>query len=536
MKQKARILALAVLLALLLTACGGETAPAGSAEEATDTDTSQITAVTVSTEKGDVGGYSVDGVMQFHGIPYAKPPVGNLRFAPPEEPESWEGVLDCTSYSGVAVQINSSGELLGDEDCLYLHVWAPEGGEDLPVYVWIHGGAYVTGSGSSALYDGTEFVKDGVIVVTFNYRLGALGYLALDTLQQTYGTTGNWGTLDQIMALQWVQDNIAAFGGDPDNVTIGGESAGAVSVSNLMMSPLADGLFQKAILESGSILSAVDGAPLIDGGSLDEAVASSQVFAAQFGAEDTEEGLALLRTVDAHTLWDMGRWPQNLTENEAFTFWPVCDGTVLPLDPYQALLDGQYSHVPILMGYNANDGSIFFPTSITSADMERYVYKTFKSRAGEVLAVAAQLGTEPYEICRNICTYSFFGAGMTAIERAMAAEGCPVYAYEFAYCPADGDASLGAYHTSEINFAFANLYGREDTEENQRMLEQVHNSWVNFITSGDPNTGLATPSGLTWPSYDPADPQVYRFQNDADAVTAQSDTAWLDFFIDVKFQ
>ncbi len=530
MKQRTRIWILLLVLALLLTACGAEPAPepAASVEP-------EVTAVTISTEKGDVGGYAVDGIMEFHGIPYAKPPVGDLRFAPPEEPEPWEGVLDCTSYDGMAVQINTSGQLLGDEDCLYLHVWAPENAENLPVYVWIHGGAFVQGSGGNGLFDGTNFAKDGVILVTMNYRLGALGFLALETLYDEYGTTGNWGTLDQIMALQWVQDNIAAFGGDPDNVTIGGESAGAFSVSNLIMSPLAEGLFQRAILESGCLLSNVDGAPLMNGGVLEDAIVNSQLYAAQFGAEDSEEGLTLLRSVDAHTLWNMAKWPWNVTENEAFTFWPVSDGTVIPLDPYAAMEAGDYNHVEVLMGYNTNEGSIFVPTSANQADLERYVYKIFKQRAGEVLAVADQLGSEPYEIARNICTMSFFWSGMAEMERMLASHGDTVYAYQFDYVPADGDPALGAYHTVEMNFAFANLYGREDTEENQRMLAQVHNSWVNFITCGDPNTGLDRPSGLTWPAYDPAEPKLYFFRNDADTVDSPAYADWLDFFIDVKF-
>jgi para-nitrobenzyl esterase len=531
MNQKTRAAALLLALLLLLSACG-TAAPSAQTTE----DDATVTPVTVSTEKGDVMGYVSDGVVQFHGIPYAKPPVGELRFAPPEEPDSWEGVLDCTSYDGMAVQISTSGQMLGDEDCLYLHVWAPENAENLPVYVWIHGGAFVQGSGGNGLFDGTNFAKDGVVVVTLNYRLGALGYLALDTLQDTYGTTGNWGTLDQIMALQWVQDNIAAFGGDPDNVTIGGESAGAFSVSNLIMSPLAEGLFQRAILESGCLLSNVDGAPLMNGGVLEDAVENSRDYAAQFGADDSPEGVELLRSVDAHTLWDMAKWTWNITENQAYTFWPVSDGTVIPLDPYAAMAAGEYNHVQVLMGYNANEGSIFVPTTINEADLERYVYKVFKSRAPEVLAVCDQLGTEPYTVARNICTLSFFWSGMTEMERMLSEHGDTVYAYRFDYVAADGDQSLGAYHTSEINFAFANLYGRADTEENQRMLSQVHNSWVNFITCGDPNTGLDRPSGLTWPVYDAADPQLYIFQNDADTVGGPAYSQWLDFFIAVKFR
>ncbi|HJJ36898.1 MAG TPA: carboxylesterase family protein, partial [Methanocorpusculum sp.] len=187
---------------------------------------------TVKNDALNIIGISEDGVDKFLGIPYAEPPVGDLRFAPPVAKEPWTETLDCTQYRNASVQspFLISAETPQGEDCLYLNIWKPadaKEGDNLPVYFWIHGGGWCYGSGAEAIYNGEQFAKEGIILVTINYRLGTLGYLALDTLMEEYGTAGNWATLDQICALQWVHDNIAKFGGNPNDVTIGGESAGS---------------------------------------------------------------------------------------------------------------------------------------------------------------------------------------------------------------------------------------------------------------------------------------------------------------------
>ncbi|MBR1672481.1 MAG: carboxylesterase family protein, partial [Fretibacterium sp.] len=220
--------------------------------------------VTVRTPLGEVRGTSDGEVVSFKGIPYAKPPVGELAYAPTQPVEPWECVLDATRFGPSALQVRgplsgSSRENMSDAGCLTLNVWAPAGakpGDGLPVYVFIHGGAYAQGSGSVLTYHSKSLARDGIVAVTINYRLNAQGFLATRATLEKYGTTGNWGHLDQIEALKWVRANIASFGGDPAKVTIGGESAGSFSVSTMILSPLAKGLFRAAIMESGTILGA----------------------------------------------------------------------------------------------------------------------------------------------------------------------------------------------------------------------------------------------------------------------------------------
>ncbi|HTR54740.1 MAG TPA: carboxylesterase family protein, partial [Kofleriaceae bacterium] len=210
--------------------------------------------LTVTTDSGDVHGKQVGQMREFLGIPYATPPVGDLRWRVPQPPAHWSKPLEATAYGNECAQTLSYAGPSYDEDCLYLNVWVPPGAHDLPVMVWLHGGAFIFGSGGDKWYDGTQLASQDVVIVTLNYRLGALGFMthpALDVEDPTYRTSGNYGLMDQLLALQWVQDNIAAFGGDPKRVTIAGESAGSIAVSAQMASPLSKDLIAGAIGESG---------------------------------------------------------------------------------------------------------------------------------------------------------------------------------------------------------------------------------------------------------------------------------------------
>ena len=234
------------------------------------------------------------------------------------------------------------------EDCLYLNVWTPATapGEKRPVYVYVHGGGFATGSGSELMFDGTNMAERGVVVVTFNYRLGAFGFLTLGAMEEESGSIGNLGLLDQIQALKWVRENIEAFGGDPENITLGGESAGAFSVTGLLLSPLAKGLFHRAIVESGSILS-IGAFCTRAKGNLAKSIAMGKDFAQIFGADDSPEGLEKLREAPAEAMAYLSMIKADRALPLRFSFWPVFDGAILPKDPMQALKNGDYNAVDL---------------------------------------------------------------------------------------------------------------------------------------------------------------------------------------------
>ena len=318
---------------------------------------------------GPVQGQFRRGVSSYKGIPYAMPPVGHRRFKAPEPMPPWEAVRDCSKpgnsslqMGGITVDSPSTYQMDGkSEDCLFLNVWTPAvaADEHYPVYVFIHGGAFSSGSGSEMVYDGGRMAQEGVVVVTINYRLGALGFLATRGLLAEAGTTGNYGILDQIQALHWVQSNIKSFGGDPDQVTIGGQSAGAYSVTALLLSPLAKGLFHQAVVESGSIFS-ISSFSSLNRGDLQKTMDNGKLLCDLYGIEDSQNGLEQLRTLSGDIFAALSMVKSNqATVPNAFGFWPVFDGVVLPADPVMALKNGEVNPVKILAGYNSDESSLF---------------------------------------------------------------------------------------------------------------------------------------------------------------------------------
>ncbi|NTU89664.1 MAG: carboxylesterase family protein [Actinobacteria bacterium] len=495
----------------------------------------------VVNEDVKVKGIVDDGVVSYKGIPYAQPPLGELRFSPPQAVQPWEGILDCTEYRNCAIQdISEDSTLVPDEDCLYLNIWAPEGaeGKNLPVYFWIHGDSYSSGSGSEARFEGSNFARDDIIVVTIDYRLGALGFLALETSLEEFGTTGNWGTLDQIEALKWVHENIAAFGGNPEAVTLGGSGTGSVSVSNLVMSPLAAGLFDQAILEGGTLLSNQAAVPFT-GATLDASMTMSQEYAALFGADDTPEGMELLRSIDAETLSNMASFPEDVTRNERFSFWATQDGFVVPLDPIASLDTGGYNKVSLLIGYGKDDGSELVPVALSEAEYEAYVYKTFKGKdAEDVLGYYAGSNVTPGEKAVDIVTMSSYAVGTKVMEDAFGEDGVDVYAYRFDFTSTDeaGD-ELDLQTIEDVSFAFANseLVGLELDETGTVIEEQMHILWCNFIKSGDPNVGAADlPFEKVWPTYEYLDPRIY-YIDDAITVGKRDQVPTFAFFEKVMY-
>lgn len=494
---------------------------------------------TVSTALGDVVGVENDGISSFKGIPYGKAPVGELRFAPPQSAEPWQEPLNCENYGPTAVQIKAREGLAMSEDCLSLNIWTPAKPGDnakLPVYVFIHGGAYAVGSGADAKYDGTSFAKHGIVAVTINYRVNALGFFASQTTYNQYGTTGNWGHLDQIKALEWIRDNIAAFGGDPDNVTIGGESAGSYSVSALILSPLAQGLFHGAILESGTILGASANTYYAKC-DLQRSIEVCGMLAKMFGADDNVAGLAKLREADAHVLAQASEFQADLTKLLAFFLMPAYDGTVLPLDPYKALREGAFNKVRLLWGFNSDEGSMFVPADTNEHEYALMTTMVYGGKAQTVLnrfPVTAE--TPALERARQLKAYSIFTVGMKIYGDALAKSGLNVYAYNFNHAiPQTEAADLGAMHALELPFVFNNLKTwKIDSAENTALAEEMHLRWINFIKNGDPNKGEELPTSIAWPKYDADKPQVLRFGNKL-SVEILPDRENLEFLEEVTF-
>jgi para-nitrobenzyl esterase len=476
----------------------------------------------------------------YKGIPYAKAPLGDLRFAPPQDKEPWTKALDCTDYGPMAIQQVTSAIVTEkpdqSEDCLTLNIWtpaAPDTTDKLPVYVFIHGGGYVIGSGNETRYAGTSFAQNGVVTVTINYRLSTLGFFASQETYKQYGTTGNWGTLDQIKALEWIRDNISAFGGDPDQVTIGGESAGSWSVSALILSPLAKGLFRSAIMESGSALGIL--ACTTSRGNMEKSIAVSRRLAGIFDAADNAEGLAQMRQVDAGILNNFSPFAYDQTTTPAFFYTAIFDGTVLPADPVAALKEGKYNRVNLLVGFNRDEGTLFVPAAIDN--------KVYETMAARIVGNKWRTLVDRFPVderhsaaqrARHLIAYSNFSAGSKFFADTLAWDNNPVFMYNFNFLIPDDPlaALLGVYHTAELAYVF-NSVGISG-KESKKMVQEMHSRWINFIKTGDPNRSIAPPSAATWPQYDPAQPEALCFDH-AVSPSPLPDKENLNFMIELLY-
>jgi len=441
----------------------------------------------VALDSGRVEGVRLDeGLCVFRGIPYAAPPVGELRWRAPEAVSPWEGVRPATEFGPACPQSPLIAFLSGEplpatsEDCLTLNVWTPALGESSPrpVLVWIHGGGFVGGWAHQRLYDGAVFAERGLVFVSLQYRLGPLGYLALPELVEDGDAPANHGLLDQLAALRWVQRNIAAFGGDPARVTVMGESAGATSVLALCTSPAARGLFQGAIAES-TWVSETTFVPLA------RARGAGRALGARL-LPDGERLLAALRALPADALW------QRL--GPSFQPWLALDGATLRETPAEAFAAGRHNDVPLLAGTTAEEGTAFLPLFPTRGVEEFRARLTgdFGAAAEEALAlypVAADADV-PRELARLI-TDRWFVHGTRDLLRGMSHS----WQYEFARAnPAQ--PSLGAHHAVELPYVFGQLpagAAAVDRALSERMLEH----WVRFAETGDPNAPGLPP----WPAF-----------------------------------
>jgi len=476
-------------------------------------------------------------ILQVNGIPFAAPPVGALRWRAPQPALSWDGVRDGTEFGAECVQARSgSGEFLDDllnglglnaverhlatvalqnapapvesEDCLFLNVRSANiGGDALqPVMVWIHGGSHQTGAGSQEIYQANQLVENGVVLVTINYRLGVFGYIAHPALSadDPRGVSGNYGLLDQVAALEWVRDNIARFGGDPDNVTIFGESAGAQSVTEIMSTPLGEGLFHKAILQSGASTYNANGLTTAIEGRLTMHEAGLEFFE---GLAADDASAADLRAIPAA---DIIAHIPNKMHLGGYAL-PTVDGLVIPKLMGEAIGDGSISNVPILAGYNADEATLFYssiqkPTVLVpefpDALEDRLAYLDEIYGAEDAAALISLYGLADPDTYQKAETDmlgdDLFGVHMRYLAKSNTAQSEPSYLYHFTRVTPSKTQTIGAFHAAEIFFVFDShspLSGL--TEEDEKLTEAMGLYWTNFAKTGDPNGG-DLPS---WPQY-----------------------------------
>jgi para-nitrobenzyl esterase len=456
------------------------------------------TAPSVQTRSGVLVGEASLGVASFKGVPYAAAPVGRLRWAAPEAPPPWSPPRDATRFGPVCPQPiepwanGETGEQ--SEDCLKLNVWTPalgRTGARLPVMVWLHGGGYTAGAGSQSTYDGRYLAARGVVVVTLNYRLGVLGFLAHPALsaESPLGTSGDYGLLDQIAALRWVRANISAFGGDSANVTLFGESAGGGSVLLLAESPLARQLFAKMIVESGAALEP----PAGDRGAptLAQAEAAGSAFADKLGARD----LVALRAVPVSALVH-GDAP-------AVSTHPIIDGRIVPTDPTLAFRAGEGAPVPVLIGWNSAEGSIFARGDDPQA-YQASVRATAGAAAPALLRLYPPSGPGLVQRAMDEISDTTFAWRGWSIARA-AAPHASVFVYNFDNPPprpldSAYRKSAGAGHSEELAFVWGAPAQQTWPEGSRRLSDAMQRYWVSFARTGDPNgPGLAP-----WPKFDRA--------------------------------
>ena len=457
----------------------------------------------VTIEQGTLKGQISDGITSFLGIPYAKPPIGNLRWRPPQPPESWTGTreadefgLACPQilYPDVASMDNSVGPQ--SEDCLYLNIWKPEDAtnKQLPVMVWIHGGGFAIGGTKIANYSGEKFAQKGVVLVSIAYRIGVLGFMAHPELTEESGrSSGNYGLMDQIAALKWVQDNIAAFGGDPKNVTIFGESAGGISVSLLCGSPLTKGLFQRAISQSGGAFGPV-------GGQGNDGVATLE------GAEN--KGLDFAQRMGANSLTELRALPvEKLLQDPSANmggFWPICDRYVILDDQYKLYSAGGYNDVDVLLGSNSNEGALFV-NSMETGILKGILADSFGPLADRAQDVyPATNDSVALQSARNIFRDQMFAWPTWTWARLQAQTGKStvfVYYFDQQQPPMNtGNPIAGASHSDEINYVFGHVdqnYNYQYTEQDKALSSIIMDYWVNFASTGNPN-GKGLPD---WPQF-----------------------------------
>ena len=428
------------------------------------------------------------GVRSFKGIPYAAPPLGDLRWSPPQPPALWDGVRKAEHFGAVCMQNQGRGASGPEpsEDCLYLNVWtaAQSRSDRRPVIVWSYGGGFYLGSGSQPNYDGEALARKGAVVVTYNYRLGALGFFAHPELtkESAHHASGNYGLMDLVQTLRWVQKNIAAFGGDPSRVTIDGESAGAILVAAATGSPEAKGLFKRAISQSGGFM----GISIAKMTTLNQAEEAGKKLAADLGAANLKD----LRALPASDLLKFGQSAKL-----------IVDGWYIPEDLSSIFAGGKQNPVDILVGSNRDEGTFFVrPGSSTAQQYLTQTRERFGDLAGDYLKLHPAASDAEADASRLAGVRDELGWNMRVWARMQTKIANRAYLYYFTRVPptAPGQPSRGATHTAEIRYMFNNLDDRTPwTEVDRKLAEMMSSYWVNFAATGDPN-GKGLP---VWPPF-----------------------------------
>jgi len=485
------IVLLVAALSLSLTGCG-------------------TTSTTASTSQGKVNGVvTSNGVVSFKGIPYAAPPVGNLRFMPPQPPAPWSGTLQATKYGKAEPQppdtLTGSTALQQSEDCLNLNVWTPApDATRRPVMVWIHGGGFTNGSGTDPIYDGSNLAKRGnVTVVTINYRLGPFGFLYLAGIGgPDYAQSGNLGLLDQVAALKWVRENISAFGGDPGNVTVFGESAGSMSICTLLGMPAAKGMFARAIAESGGV-------------NLEHSTQNAAAVTAKFMQAAGATDIAGLRALSASQLVKAETAISQQKTQYELLFGPVIDGAAIPVPPLQAIAAGSASGVDLLIGTNLNEMNLwtlavpalgsygltfvvrYIPIlqqaiSLTALGTPDAVAASYQARRPEATAADVSLAVQ---------TDNMFRVPAVRVAEAQSARQPRTWMYLFTW-PSPTVLTLGSCHAIELPFVFGNLHtGRVSrligNNPPQGLSDRMQDAWTAFARTGNPNA----PGLPAWQAY-----------------------------------
>lgn len=475
----------------------------------------------VRTQGGLVQGTVEGGIAVYEGIPFAAPPLGDLRWRAPQPPAAWTGVKQADKFAPACMQTPVVFPALGmesypvNEDCLYLNVWTPAKSpkDKLAVMVWIYGGGFTIGATSLPLYNGANFAKKGVVLVSAAYRVGQFGFLAHpDLTAEQGGHSGNYGLLDQIAGLQWVKRNIAAFGGNPNRVTIFGESAGGLSVSMLAASPLAKRLFQGVISESGG--SFAPARRTNEGGEQMLSLATAEKNGAAFFSKLGVSSVADARKLSAEAI------QKNVTPGLGNGPWPNFDGYVLPGDQYKLYEAGKYNDTPILVGTNADEGALFVPT-VTAAAYEANVRSGYGEYADKILA-AYPTGTDAQALrsARDLARETTFAWHTWAWAHLQSRTGKgKVYVYYFSHRPPYPDTpqfkDWGASHGSEMSYVFGNFTGgATPSAEDQALSDQVSSYWVNFAKTGDPH-GSGLPA---WPAFTDANQQAMNLNDPSKAI------------------